>query len=365
MATFQISHATASSQLSLNNKASTSYLHLSGHGPRTIKGKADQDGDQEMFEADEDGEMDEDLMGESENSNRLATAGQAIASSVTFMRGHGAYLSSASLSDGVAPLIRSSLCGVVRKTNKLISVNSLKTRFAPEVGDLVVGRITDLQPGNRRWRVDIRSRQEANLLLSSINLPGGIQRRKLESDELEMRNYFKEGDLLVCEVQSLFHDGSTSLHTRSLNYGKLRNGQLAIVNPCLIRRLKSHFVRMEDLGLEIIIGLNGVLWISMLDTGKVNIATGTGRDIEAIYSDSNDIVTSLIRRRIGRMLEIVAILSHNHRPISDLALRKGYEASVDLVPIEEEEDNEAKQSSNGLTGDVCNAILDHIDQSGD
>ncbi|MCO5555850.1 hypothetical protein L7F22_009395 [Adiantum nelumboides] len=361
MATFQVSHALASNQFSFNNGASTSYLHLSGHA----KSKSDQDGDQQMFEVEEDGEMDEELIGESESSKRLATAGQAIASSVTFMRGHGAYLSSASISDGAAPLIRSSLCGVVRKTNKLISVNSLKTRYAPEVGDLVVGRISDLQPGNRRWRVDIRSRQEANLLLSSINLPGGIQRRKLESDELEMRNYFKEGDLLVCEVQSLFHDGSTSLHTRSLNYGKLRNGQMVIVNPCLIRRLKSHFVRLEELGLEIIIGLNGVLWISMLDTGKVNITTGTGRDIEAIYSDSNDIVSNSIRRRIGRMLEIVAILSHNHRPISDVALIKGYEASVGLAPLDEGEDNDIEKTSNALTTDVCRAILDHIDESSD
>ncbi|PWN36104.1 uncharacterized protein FA14DRAFT_160976 [Meira miltonrushii] len=364
MATFQISHTPASSQFSSNNGASTSYLHLSGHG-QSSKSRADQDGDQQMFETEEDGEMDEDMMGESESSTRLATAGQAIASSVTFMRGHGAYLSSASVSDGAAPLIRSSLCGVVRKTNKLISVNSLKTRYAPEVGDLVVGRITDLQPGNRRWRVDVRSRQEANLLLSSINLPGGIQRRKLESDELEMRNYFKEGDLLVCEVQSLFHDGSTSLHTRSLNYGKLRNGQLAIVNPCLIRRLKSHFVRLEELGLEIIIGLNGVLWISMLDTGKVNITTGTGRDIEAIYSDANDIVSNSVRRRIGRMLEIVAILSHNHRPISDVALIRGYEASVGLAPLDEGESNEMEKPQNALTADICRAILDHIDESAD
>ena len=362
MATFQVSHAPASSQFSSNNGASTSYLHLSGHGSSLTNAKlrADQDGDQNMFEAEDDDEMDEDMIGESETSTRLATAGQAIASSVTFMRGHGAYLSSASVSNDSAPLIRSSLCGVVRKTNKLISVNSIKTRYAPEVGDLVVGRITDLQPGNRRWRVDICSRQEANLLLSSINLPGGIQRRKLESDELEMRNYFKEGDLLVCEVQSLFHDGSTSLHTRSLNYGKLRNGQMVIVNPCLIRRLKSHFIRMEELGLEVIIGLNGVLWISMLDTGKVNITTGTGRDIEAIYSDSNDTVSNSVRRRIGRMLEIVAILSHNHRPISDIALKKGYEASIGLAPLDEGESND---QLNALTADICRAILDHIDES--
>jgi exosome complex RNA-binding protein Rrp4 len=48
-----------------------------------------------------------------------------------------------------------------------------------------------------------------------------MQRRKLESDELQMRNFFEEGDLLVAEVQSFFSDGAMSLHTRSLKYGKV------------------------------------------------------------------------------------------------------------------------------------------------
>ena len=58
-------------------------------------------------------------------------------------------------------------------------------------------------------------------MLSSINLPGGVQRRKVESDELQMRAFFKESDILVAEVQAFFGDGSVSLHTRSLKYGKV------------------------------------------------------------------------------------------------------------------------------------------------
>lgn len=84
-------------------------------------------------------------------------------------------------------------------------------------------------------------------MLSSINLPGGVQvsgstslyqispraerlfkpqRRKLESDELQMRQFFEEGDLLVAEVQAFFADGAMSLHTRSLTYGKVATGVL-------------------------------------------------------------------------------------------------------------------------------------------
>lgn len=36
-----------------------------------------------------------------------------------------------------------------------------------------------------------------------------------------MRKYLQEGDLISAEVQSVFADGSLSLYTRSLKYGKV------------------------------------------------------------------------------------------------------------------------------------------------
>ena len=134
------------------------------------------------------------------------------------------------------------------------------------------------------------------------------QRRKLESDELQMRTFFEEGDLLVAEVQAIMGDGSMSLHTRSLRYGKvsiphhpfstsfphysstssslitpysnpssqlipstltqptnphpqLRNGQLVTVPPILVKRLKSHFITLPC-DVDLILGLNGYIWVS-------------------------------------------------------------------------------------------------------
>lgn len=95
-----------------------------------------------------------------------------------------------------------------------MSVRPLRARYTPEVGDLVVGRIAEvrsaraglpptwaavadtdgspplaswLQVVAKRWKVEAGGRQDAILMLSSVNLPGGVQRRKLESDELQMR----------------------------------------------------------------------------------------------------------------------------------------------------------------------------------
>ena len=42
-------------------------------------------------------------------------------------------------------------------------------RYIGEVGDLVVGRITALE--SKRWKADICAQKDANLMLSSVNLP--------------------------------------------------------------------------------------------------------------------------------------------------------------------------------------------------
>jgi exosome complex component RRP4 len=98
-----------------------------------------------------------------------------------------------------------------------------------------------------------------------------------------------------------------SLHTRSLKYGKLRNGQLVIIPPHLIRRLKSHFHHLPPpcgpKGVDIIIGLNGLVWVSQGTEQEdangqngqgagptgVNVTAGVeGLDAAGVYSNVND-----------------------------------------------------------------------------
>lgn len=78
-------------------------------------------------------------------------------------RGHGTYEEGGYL--------KSSVAGVQEQVNKLISVHPLKSRYNGEIGDVVVGRITDVQ--QKRWKVETNSRLDSVLLLSSVNLPGG------------------------------------------------------------------------------------------------------------------------------------------------------------------------------------------------
>lgn len=167
------------------------------------------------------------------------------------MRGHGTYMKNGALYSSVA--------GVVQRVNKLITVTPLKTKYQGEIGDVVVGRITEVQ--QKRWKVDVNSRLDALLSISAVNLPGGELRRRSAEDELAMRNYLCEGDLISAEVQNVHSDGAVVLHTRSLRYGKLSQGSLLKVSPSLVKRRKTHFLRLPC-GVNVILGNNGYIWIS-------------------------------------------------------------------------------------------------------
>ena len=153
----------------------------------------------------------------------------------------------------------SSQAGVVLTVNRLVTVRPFQSRYIPEVGDVVVGRV--VQVANKRWMVDINAMQHASLLLSAVTLPQGVQRRRTYEDELNMRSFFTEGDPISAEIQEIRGDGTIALHTRSQKFGLLRDGLMLKVSPSLIARAKKHYVQLP-LGVSAILGTNGSVWLS-------------------------------------------------------------------------------------------------------
>ena len=70
--------------------------------------------------------------------------------------------------------------------------------------------------------------------MTAINLPRGEQRIRNEDDQMQMRLFFKENDLLSGEIQQLNINGTIHIQTRNLKYGKLKNGILIKVNHMLV-----------------------------------------------------------------------------------------------------------------------------------
>ncbi|KAM3873879.1 exosome complex component RRP4 isoform 3-T3 [Diretmus argenteus] len=182
----------------------------------------------------------------------LVVPGDVITSDTGFMRGHGTYMDDEKLTASVA--------GEVERVDKLICVRPLKTRFNGEVGDVVVGRITE--------------------------------RRRSAEDELTMREYLQEGDLISAEVQSVFSDGALLLHTRSLKYGKLGQGVLVQISPSLIKRQKTHFHNLPC-GASIILGNNGFVWLYPTPGHQEEEAGGFYTSLEPVSLSDREVISRL------------------------------------------------------------------------
>ncbi|PNF39909.1 Exosome complex component RRP4 [Cryptotermes secundus] len=248
---------------------------------------------------------------------RLYTPGEIITCRSGFMRGHGTYMEEDALTASVA--------GVVEQVNKLISVRPIKNRYNGEIGDVVVGRITEVQ--QKRWKVDTNSRLDSVLLLSSVNLPGGELRRRGTEDEQMMRKYLQEGDLISAEVQKIYDDGSLSLYTRSLKYGKLCQGVLVKVFPSLVKRRKTHFHNLPC-GASMILGNNGFIWIC--PTVSEDEENGLGGFTENLL----EVVPRTDREVIARLRNCILALANCKMMLCDTSILYAFEESQKYEVLE-------------------------------
>ncbi|KAJ8300139.1 hypothetical protein KUTeg_021658 [Tegillarca granosa] len=243
---------------------------------------------------------------DSEEISSLVTPGDVITTDTGFMRGHGTYMEDDQL--------KASVAGVVERVNKLICVKPLKTRYNGEVGDVVIGRI--LEVGQRRWKVDTHSKLDSVLMLSSVNLPGG------ELILLELLLLLD--NVTQAEVQSVFADGSLSLHTRSLKYGKLGQGVVVHLSPSLIKRRKTHFHSLPC-GASIILGNNGYIWICPTGNEMEDKTGGYEQNLEPVQRADREV--------ISRLRNCVLALAEHKMMLYDTSVLYTYEASLKFPNI--------------------------------
>jgi len=276
----------------------------------TLAAESVQDPYAEQFKFGDDNEDDQNLY----NDGRFFSPGDVITKDAGFMRGHGTYMKNGTLYASVA--------GVIQRVNKLISVTPLKTKYQGEIGDVIVGRITEVQ--QKRWKVDVNGRLDAVLQLSSVNLPGGELRRRSAEDELSMRKYLQEGDLISAEVQNVHNDGACMLHTRSLKYGKLSQGALIRVSPSLVKRRKTHFHRLPC-GANVILGNNGYIWIS---------PSTISEDDAGGFAQNLSVVNKSERLVVARLRNCILALANSGVMLWDTSLTYAYDASARFQPQE-------------------------------
>lgn len=159
----------------------------------------------------------------------------------------------------------------------------------------------------------------------------GELRRRSAEDEQMMRKFLQEGDLISAEVQNVYSDGSLSLHTRSLKYGKLSQGVLVKVFPSLIKRCKTHFHNLTC-GASVILGNNGFIWISPTVNADVEATGGYTQNLtEAIPRSDREVIV--------RLRNCILALANCKMMLFDTSIQYAYDESLkyDLDELNKQE----------------------------
>lgn len=261
----------------------------------------------------------------------ITTPGSKIPTEDLSVRARGTLLGTTSNGNAV---LTATVAGVVSRVNKLVMVVPLRATYVAETGDVVIGRVVEL--AGKRWKLDIHAARHAILLLSAVNLPGGVQRRRTHEDELKMRTYFKEGDLVSAEVQEQWADGTVALHTRSMRYGKLTSGQFVSVQAELVKRAKKHFHELPC-GVHAILGNNGYIFVAeRVEAERVEAERVEAGVVQHQAKKVRTVVAADVRKKIARVVNCILALDAEFIAIGPDTIMDVYDTSVqNSVPLKD------------------------------
>ena len=188
--------------------------------------------------------------------------------------------------------------GLVEYKGRTVNVVALNTFYVPSVGDLVIGKIVEINLHG--WTVDINSPYLATLRASEVfNKP-----YKPQKDELS--EFLDIGDIIQAKVIAYDRTRNPLLTIREPGLGKITRGQVVKVSPAKIPRIigrKGSMISMlkKETRCNITVGQNGLIHISGRSSEDEQIAVLAIKkiELEAHTSGLTDRVTEMISKARG------------------------------------------------------------------
>lgn len=291
-------------------------------------------------------------------ANKFINVGEVVTRESGYLRGHGIrqqYNNQLDCNELIA-----CVAGFLQQTNKFLVIKPMRSRYKPQVGHVIVGRISNVR--DKTWDVDIGAHLHASLALSAIHLPGGVHRRRTESDALQMRKFFREGDLISAEIQSFKSQGNINLHTRTLKYGKLLNGIFIKCDQSLIQASNQHFINFDKLnsnlkknsnkgnknnknskndksknennknelkiGVEMILGNNGYIWLTNHKKDSEIKKMYKFKEQYDDYTPFLEDITMQVRLNMARIRNCILALNKMFLPINGQTILDVFHTSI-------------------------------------
>jgi len=185
--------------------------------------------------------------------------------------------------------------GLVEYKGRTVNVVALNTFYVPSVGDLVIGKIVEINLHG--WTVDINSPYLATLRASEVfNKPYRPQK-----DELS--EFLDIGDLIQAKVIAYDRTRNPLLTIREPGLGKITRGQIVKVSPAKIPRIigrKGSMISIlkKETHCNITVGQNGLIHVSGRTSEDEQIAVLAIKkiELEAHTSGLTDRVTEMISK---------------------------------------------------------------------
>lgn len=151
-----------------------------------------------------------------------------------------------------------SAIGLAELRNKLISVVSLRGRYMPRPGDLVIGNVVDASLTS--WLIDINAPYDAVLFASEF------LSKPINPAREDIRKYLNIGEVVIAKILSFDRTKDPALTARGRGLGKIKDGVILEVDVTRIPRIigrRGSMINMlkKETGCQITIGQNGRIWI--------------------------------------------------------------------------------------------------------
>ncbi|MBN2334618.1 S1 RNA-binding domain-containing protein [Candidatus Bathyarchaeota archaeon] len=148
--------------------------------------------------------------------------------------------------------------GLANYNKDRVSVIALEGTYSQLVGDLVIGKVTDIELG--QWKVEIGANIEAILTISdAVNKPFRTG--------FDMTRVLDVGDTIVAKIVDLDRNRTPILSIVGRDLGRVHEGFIMMITPSKIPRLigkKGSMINMilRETRCQVTIGQNGMILIN-------------------------------------------------------------------------------------------------------
>lgn len=188
---------------------------------------------------------------------QIAVPGETLATGMEYLPSYGTYR--------FGDKILANKMGVVNVDGKVLKIIPVSGRYFPKKGDVVIGRVTDVNFSG--WRVNINCAYEAMLGVKDAT-SDFIRRGE------NLTKFFDIGDLMVTQIINVTSQNLVDLSLKGPGLKKVWGGRIIEVNPYKVPRIigkQGSMVSMikDASGCKIIVGQNGLVFISGTNDGEI------------------------------------------------------------------------------------------------